>query len=198
MVVDALILAGGRSSRLEGSAKQDLVLDGETLLARTVAAVRAVGARQVIVVGDASITGVVAVREEPAFSGPVAAIATGLRVLPEGSSPVLVLACDMPRIAEALPVLVASAVGDATAVGDGVIAVDRGRPQQLAFVAARDALDRAVTTLPTVVDAPVRALLAALDLAETVVPDGSTDDIDTWDDAARFAAVRPEPLRSGT
>ena len=35
----------------------------------------------------------------------------------------------------------------------------------------------------------MRALLDALDLTEIPVPDGSTDDIDTWDDAARLGAV---------
>ena len=56
------------------------------------------------------------------------------------------------------------------------------------------ALTRALHELPTVVDAAVRDLLARLDLTEVAVPDGSTDDIDTWDDAARFGAAAPAPI----
>lgn len=190
MIVDALILAGGRSSRLGGSAKRDLEVDGVSLLAHTVAAVRAVGAAHVVVVGDEGMDGVVTTREDPPFTGPVAAIARGLRALPSTSSAVFVLACDMPGISAALPILVASFSGD------GVVAVDRGRRQQLAFLADTVALRRAVEGLPTVVDTPVRALLDRLDLGEVVVPDGATDDIDTWEDAARFGILRSETLGS--
>lgn len=190
MIVDALILAGGRSSRLGGSAKRELEIDGVTLLERTIAAVRAVGAGHVVVAGDAGLEDVVTTREQPPFSGPVAAIESGLRSLPAASDAVLILACDMPGISAALPALLASFAGD------GVIAVDRGRRQQLVFLADTAALRRAVEALPTVVDAPVRDLLAGLTLVEAVVPGGATDDVDTWEDAARFGIARPETLGS--
>lgn len=183
MIVDALILAGGRSSRLGGSGKWKLRVDGETLLNRSVGAVRSVGVRHVVVVGDETVECAVAVREEPPFGGPVAAIAAGLAELPGTADAVILIACDMPGIAAALPVLLAAFAGD------GVIALDAGRRQQLALVVAPAALANALAALPTVVDASMRALLAGLDLTEMGVPDGSTDDIDTWDDAARFGAV---------
>lgn len=187
MIVDALILAGGRSSRLGGSDKQKLRIAGASLLQRTVDAVRSAGADRVVVVGDDEADDVTAVvRESPAFAGPVAAIAAGAALLgPRPAEAVLVLACDMPRISEALPPLL---MGFA---GDGAIAVDRGRQQQLAVVVSADALARALDALETVVDVPVRALLAGLELHDVVVPDGTTDDIDTWDDAARFGAAAP-------
>lgn len=183
MIVDALILAGGRSSRLGGSDKRKLVLDGVPLLERALRAVHDAGVRSVIVVGDEAGADVVAVREEPPFAGPVAAIAAGLAALPGTADAVLVIACDMPGVDVALPALLDGLRGD------GAIAVDRGRRQQLAIVVAPAALASAVAALPTVVDASMRALLAGLDLAETVVPDGATDDIDTWPDAERFGAV---------
>lgn len=188
MIVDALILAGGRSSRLGGSGKQKLRIEAESLLDRTIRAARDAGAEHAVVVGDDEVDGAVTVRESPAFAGPVAAIAAGMSALPRRADALLVLACDMPEIGAALPVLTASFAGD------GVIAVDRGRRQQLVLAVAPAALDRALTTMPTVVDAPVRDLLATLDLREVVVPDGSTDDIDTWDDATRFGAVAPTPI----
>src|SRR5690606_27635971 len=105
MIVDSLILAGGRSSRLGHSDKRKLVIDGETLLARAVDAVRQVAARHIVIVGDEGVDDVPTVREQPAFGGPVAAIAAGLRALPDDADAVLVIACDMPGIARALPAL---------------------------------------------------------------------------------------------
>jgi len=190
MIVDALILAGGRSSRLGGVPKSQLSISGVSLLARTVAAVAPVGVRRTVIVGDEGMDAVVAIREEPAFAGPVAAIAAGLRALPSDSDAVLVLACDMPEISSALPLLLTAFAGD------GVIAVDRGRRQQLAVVVRTSALTTALAALPTVTDASMREVLAGLDLTEVAVPDGSTNDIDTWDDAARFGATAP--LTSGS
>jgi molybdopterin-guanine dinucleotide biosynthesis protein A len=185
MIVDSLILAGGRSSRLGDSDKQKLQIDGETLLHRSVDAAQRAGARHVFIVGDEGVDDVPAVREEPAFAGPVAAIAAGLRALPGDADAVLVIACDMPHVDAALPVLLAGFERG------GAIAVDRGRRQQLAIVVRTTALAAAIGQMPTVVDASMRALLGTLDLVEVVVPEGSTDDIDTWDDAARFGATHP-------
>lgn len=185
MIVDSLILAGGRSSRLGDSDKQKLQIDGESILQRAVAAVRAAGTRGIVIVGDEGVDDVPSVREHPAYAGPVAAIAAGLQALRGDADAVLILACDMPGVGTALPVLL-----DAFA-GDGVIAVDRGRRQNLVIAARTAALAAAINQLSTVVDASMRALLGTLDLVEVVVPDGSTDDIDTWDDATRFGAFRP-------
>lgn len=183
MIVDALILAGGRSSRLGDSDKRKLQIDGMSLLRRSIHAVQQAGVRSVIVVGDEAMDGVVTVREEPAFGGPVAAIAAGMGALAAAPDAVLVLACDMPSIDRALPALLDGFRGD------GAIAFDRGRRQQLAIVVDPGALTAALGHLPSVTDASMRALLGPLDLAEVPVPDGATDDIDTWDDAARFGAV---------
>lgn len=185
MIVDSLILAGGRSSRLGDSDKQKLQIGGETLLRRSVDAVRASGARNIVIVGDEGVDGVATVREDPPFAGPVAAIDAGVRALPGGADGVIVIACDMPGVGAALPVLLAAFEGD------GAIAVDRGHRQHLAIAVEPRALRAAIGSLPSVYDASMRALLGNLDLVEVVVPEGSTDDIDTWDDAARFGAARP-------
>lgn len=187
MIVDSLILAGGRSSRLGGTAKAQLNLDGESLLHHTVRAVRDSGVRNLVVVGDAA-DDVVAVREDPPFGGPVAAIAAGLAALPGDADAVLVLACDMPAIADALPALLAGSTR-------GAIAVDRGREQPLAIVVPTSSLRAAVETLPTVIDASMRALLTGLDLEPVEVPEGATDDIDTWAEADRLGVTAP--LTSG-
>ena len=147
MLVDALILAGGRSSRLNGVPKAQLRVKNRTLLEETLAAVTALpttepvlSVRRVVVVGDVSDTSlppeVIVTREQPAYSGPAAAIAAGLTALvaaePTGGDYTLVLACDMPDVAAAVAALL---VALAAQPGDGVIAVDaRHRAQPLAAV----------------------------------------------------------------
>lgn len=189
MIADALILAGGRSSRLGGSEKSQLRIDGMTLLEHTIEVVRAAGVRQVVVVGDHAPDAVRAVREEPPFGGPVAAIAAGLDALPPDAQLVLVLATDMPGIAAAIPALVDPIERD------GAIALDRGRRQHLAMAVRPASLRAALARVRTRDGVAVRDLLTHLDLREAPVADGCTDDIDTWDDAARLGAVPPTPTR---
>ncbi len=89
------VMAGGRSSRL-GRDKALLTIDGETLLARAVRALRAVTAEQ-IVIGPperAEQSGVRAVQDEYPGVGPLGGIFTALRAAVQDR--VLVVACDMP------------------------------------------------------------------------------------------------------
>lgn len=185
--VGALILAGGRSSRLGGSSKWNFEVGGRSLLRGSVEALRADGVREIVIVGDEGVDDVPAVRESPAYAGPVAAIAAGVAALSPWVGRVLVLASDMPGVARALPGLLAAT--------GGAMAVDRGRRQHLAFIAPADELRTALDAVPGLEDAPVRTLHAVLRLPELDVPDGATDDIDTWADAARLGAVPPHPLR---
>lgn len=201
MDFDAIILAGGRSSRLGGSPKSALVFDGATLLERSLAA--AAGARHAVVVGPEPAglpVGVLTCREDPPFAGPAAAIAAGLEAL-RGAGPagmVLVLACDMPRAAGAVRALreaLAGAGSEGGAGADGVIASSAdGRLQPLAGFYGTAVLGRAVQDAAArgaLVHGSVFALLANLDVQAVAVPAGSTDDVDTWDDAAALGvAVR--------
>ena len=89
--LDAIVLAGGRASRLDGVVKPSLTSpDGRTTLRLTLDACAAVGARRVIVVGPpeqlAGLLGpyegrVEIVQEEPPWSGPARGIAAGLAAL---------------------------------------------------------------------------------------------------------------------
>ena len=114
--------------------------------------------------------------------GPAAAIGTGVTAL-EGSTPVVVvLACDMPRIATAIPVLL-GALGSAPGA-DGVLARDGGRVQYLAGVHRLTALRAAVERRDSLHGASVRSLMDDLVLHVVDVPAGAAADIDTWDDVA--------------
>jgi molybdopterin-guanine dinucleotide biosynthesis protein A len=195
MLFDALVLAGGRSSRLSGTAKARLRYRGESLLSRTVKAAVASGARTVVVVGEAEpeILGahVIVMREDPPYGGPAAGIAAGMTALAHSVSLAtdaftLVLACDMPQVADAVPPLVAELIEPVDA--DGVIAVD-GRHQPLVAIYKSDRLLHAIAVLQSrdaIEGTSVRALIAGLRLIPVQVPPGSTDDIDTWADARRY------------
>jgi molybdopterin-guanine dinucleotide biosynthesis protein A len=198
---DAVILAGGKSSRLGGVPKAQLRYDGATLLQRAVAAAR--GAGRVVVVGPDPGTlpdGTLTAREDPPYSGPAAAIAAGLLALegqdseaqggvvpsPEHAPWVLVLACDMPLAAAAVPVLLQELAGREETEGAMSISGD-GRKQPLLGIYRVSALQREVQAAAEqggLANAAVFRLLARLDLLAVPVPTGSTDDVDTWEDAA--------------
>lgn len=173
---DAIVLAGGRGSRLGGVDKAALVVGGASLLDRTLRAVQ--GADRVVVVGDVDAPGAVVVQETPRHGGPAAAVGAGLA---EVTAPhVLLVGCDQPFVAEALQSLLASIAGD------GVVALDPdGRRQHLMSIVDTAALRRSAAALGDLDGQSLRALLKPLDLREIAVPARSALDIDTWDDHER-------------
>lgn len=176
--VDAIVLAGGRGSRLGGVDKAGLDVGGRTLLDGVLAAVAA--CPRVVVVGDvAPRPGVVVTHEDPPYGGPAAAVAAGLAHV---DAPwVLLLACDLPHAPEAVPVL-----RDAARGPDGVVAVDEsGRRQPLLSLVSTASLRAAASAAGHLDGAPLRVLLAALELAERPLPARLTQDVDTWHDLER-------------
>lgn len=170
---DAIVLAGGRATRLGGADKAGLVVDGRTLLERALEAVA--GAERVVVVGEVEAPVAIVVQEHPRFAGPAAAIGAGLV---EVASPwLLIAACDQPFLSEALEPLLAARAGD------GAVVVDAGgRRQHLLCVVSTAALREAVALHETLTDLAVHRLLAPLELAEIAVPGRATQDVDTWHD----------------
>lgn len=185
---DAIILAGGRGSRLGGVSKADLVVGGERLLDRVLRAVA--GAATVVVVGRVAVPeGVLLTLEDPPGTGPAAGLVTGLDAVASPAPWTLVLACDLPGADAAVPALLAAAGGGAEGVPDGVcLASGDGRPQWLLGLYRSDALRRAASDYGDPRDRSVRGLVRPLALA--TVPDaaGVGDDLDTWDDHARWAS----------
>jgi molybdopterin-guanine dinucleotide biosynthesis protein A len=200
---DAVILSGGRSSRLGGVAKATLRTEDRSLLEWTVSAAGAAG--RIIVVGPevpggtpaagtaASAAGVgVAehaeyILERPRFAGPAAAVAAALSYLGAFAAPrLLVLACDMPQVSRAVPSLLEAA---ARYPEHTVVADDGGRQQPLAAVYSTAALRAAVEAASGgrgIAGQSMRALLDNLQWKPVTVPPGSTRDVDTWDDAAQL------------
>jgi CTP:molybdopterin cytidylyltransferase MocA len=95
----------------------------------------------------------------------------------------------MSHAAPAIAALVDAAVAAPAGV-DGVIARDgSGRDQYLLALYRSDALQAAAAVQQTkggVDGLSARQLVADLNLVSVRVPSGTTDDIDTWDDARRL------------
>lgn len=222
MLLDAIVLAGGRSSRLSGTPKAGLLFRGRTLVAETVRAVVAeAGPARLVVVGgddvrawvDDAVTGstlLTVTREQPAFGGPAAGIGAGLGALDReragsgaDAGPVeqdrltVILACDVPLVAEAIPALLASVESWSADSGiDGVCATDEdGRDQYLLGIYRTTKLRDAVAALgggDSLTGLSVRALLRGMTINRAVIPAGTGADVDTWADAARFGITAPD------
>ncbi len=199
---DAVILAGGRSTRLGGTPKASLRIGGATLLEITCGAVA--GADRIVVVGPEPEAGlrrpegpglfppdfpkVRFVREDPPFAGPAAALATALTLpagipAPAAARWVMVLACDMPLSPMLVPALLEAAAANQTV---SVMARDGGRDQPLAGLYLRGELEAAVAAAHAAggtANLSMKALLARVSVRPVPVPPGTTLDVDTWADA---------------
>jgi molybdopterin-guanine dinucleotide biosynthesis protein A len=210
-VFDAVVLAGGRGTRLGGADKPGLVVGRQTLLGSVISAVISAGAARVVVVGperSAALSpgtggrgaggpggGGARVRyaQEDPPGGGAAALRRGLA---EVSAPAVVLAAaDLPFLRPAhVTGLLASLAGQA---GPGVVPLDAsGRPQWLASCWYPAALRGA---LHGYAGSSLRGLLGPLD--PLLLPDGTPAgepppwlDCDTADDLrkARDWAARTE------
>ena len=214
---NAIILAGGRSSRLDGTPKALLQVSGRSLLG--VALDAAAAASAVAVAGPESLSAAVAgagadallVREDPPFSGPAAAVAaawTALSALDAriGRPPpgwTLVLACDMPFIGAAVGTLLAAAAADSQGCATegeqprSLMAVDEsGRAQPLAALYLTADLGAAVRQHDRpggLENLSMKRLLARVQRRDVAVPAHSTADIDTWEDARRWSVETGRP-----
>ena len=93
--VSALILAGGRATRLGGVAKHELVIGGETILARQTR-VLAPRVAEILIAAPRDVPGYRTVRDHAEGAGPLAGIAAGLAA---ARTPwLLVIAGDMPYL----------------------------------------------------------------------------------------------------
>ncbi|WP_417561790.1 molybdenum cofactor guanylyltransferase [Microbacterium sp.] len=206
--VGAILLAGGRASRMGGIDKPGLQVDGVSLRDRAIDAVRRAGADPIVVVGPRPVHGNTAahsdttvqwVREDPPFTGPAAAIVAALAVTAAhdaGTDPVdggedaewtFVLACDLPRVDAAVRQLVDDILLLPSDTDGACLADASSRPQWLTAVYRTAALRRAAASLPDAGrDQSMRVLVS--DLAVAALPDRTDGarDIDTWEDYERF------------
>jgi molybdopterin-guanine dinucleotide biosynthesis protein A len=133
-VVSALILAGGKATRMGGVAKHELVVDGRTIFDR-LTELLAPRVQEILVATAADIAGHRCVRDVLPDVGPLAGIAAGLEA---SLTPwLLVVAGDMPRLTGAVIDALLGAVND---LDDAIGVRIGGIPEPLVCVLHRRAL----------------------------------------------------------
>ncbi|WP_313479843.1 NTP transferase domain-containing protein [Microbacterium sp.] len=216
----AILLVGGRATRMGGGVKPLLEVGGRTLLSRALAAVTDAGCAPILAVGpeldpDPRLRWV---REDPPFSGPAAAIAAAVAALEHragdggsddgddgddgggggGAEWMLVLAGDLPH-ADRVVTRLTSAASSAPPHADAVVLTADGHPQWLAGVYRTHALRASIRAATgELADSSCRALLGGLDITWLADEDGITADIDTPADLARTRAAFEEEHVSET
>lgn len=182
LAFDAVILAGGRGSRLGGVSKADLIVGGVRLLDRVLDA--AAGARTTVVVGTAAVPpGVHTTMETPPGSGPAAGLAAGLAAIADPAPLTLILAVDLPDAATAVAALHAASAEDPDA--DYAIRGSDGQPEWLLGLYRTSSLHRALAAYGDPRNRSIRGLLRPL--GATLVG-ADTHDLDTWADHAHWNA----------
>lgn len=185
--LDAALTLVAPSSFLAGAIDSTIDLAPEQNSERFCSGAFVVGPQELIAgwLRDEARPSVMIVQEAPPFAGPAAGLAAALDEVPEAASHILLLSCDMPQVQEVVAELVAAFDGDEA----GVIAIDGGKAQYLAGIYPAGPLRLAVAEARgahRLNNASVRSLLVRLKLNECLVSPGSTADVDTWEDAARF------------
>lgn len=190
VVPDAIVLAGGRASRLGGVDKPRLEVHGTTLLDGVISAAAASGCTRIVVAGprgDEQDAVARWVREDPPFGGPVAGVAAAL---PHVVAPVVyVLAGDLASPASVLSLLSPWAgAGRAAQLRD-----PDGRSQPLAAVYRADALRAGLARLPEGGrDASMRQLVDGQAPVHVDAPAEVVRDVDTWEDLEAVRRARAE------
>ena len=130
-LVTALILAGGKATRLGGVAKHELVVDGRTIFERQTALL-APRVQEILVATAQDIPGYRCVEDVLPDVGPLAGIAAGLRATPW----LLVVAGDMPHVSGAVLDLMLEAASD---LDEAVAFRLHGLPEPLVCMLSRRA-----------------------------------------------------------
>jgi molybdopterin-guanine dinucleotide biosynthesis protein A len=182
-----VLLTGGSSRRL-GFDKATAIVGAETVAERAARVLSAV-CSPVIEVGPGR-SGIRAVRESPAGSGPLAGLLAGVDAIDAGS--VVLLGCDLVRVESPLLTLLAGWDGAPSAVPTVV-----GMPQLVCARYGSDAI-AAARVLLAAGERSLRALLEAVPI--DLVPESrwralaeadAFDDVDTPEDLARLGLRAP-------
>lgn len=190
--IQAVVLTGGRGSRLGGAAKAELDLGDGPLIARLLDALASAGLADAVVVGPPpshvpDTLRVRVTREDPPFGGPAAAVQAAIPLV---EAPwVLLLACDLPRADDVVRLLLDRWAGGTGGGRDGLVLVDdEQQPQWLAGVYAREALDQALRAATSEATLGGRRgprmgdVVRRLELEPVADPSGASRDVDTPED----------------
>jgi molybdopterin-guanine dinucleotide biosynthesis protein A len=189
----ALVLAGGRGSRLGNDDKAAITIGGISALDQLLTSLPE-GVAIVVAGPECPTQRPVTFRpERPLFGGPVAGIASGLGAV--NTAVTVLLAVDMPSAGALVEHLIAEFV---TCDGAALVPVDRsGFRQPLCAVVRTDALRAALAGLGDPRGRSLRDLMSLIDVQERPLGEAEmrwVHDIDTMDDL-RKARSMPAPSR---
>ncbi|GAA2981422.1 molybdenum cofactor guanylyltransferase [Actinokineospora diospyrosa] len=167
MAWTAVVLAGGKATRMGGIDKTALVVGGATLLDHVLAAVS--HADGIVVVGPPRPTAVPVLwtREPEPGTGPVAALAAGLELV--GTERTVLLAADLPALTRAT-------VDRLRTAAPAVLVDADGRDQWLLGAWPTTPLRSALPSRPE--HAALRRVLSGLSPTRLADHDGSARDVD--------------------
>ncbi|MFC7071208.1 molybdenum cofactor guanylyltransferase [Halobaculum lipolyticum] len=200
MIGALVVVAGGRSRRLDGCDKAVAEVAGRPMIAHTVDRLASAVERTVVncredqraAIADALPAPTVRFAIDPVpDAGPVAGMATGLAAADEaGADRAVVVGCDMPGLDAAVVSALATRLhGDV----DAVVPVADGRRQPLGAVYRVDAARKACETVGD--GGRLTAVLDRLDTVEATVPPGPFASVDTPDAVVRAARALGERTR---
>lgn len=199
--VRAVVLTGGRSSRMGGRHKPGILLDGRSVIDRIVSALwSAAPSAEVVIAGsDLGLSPslrqkVTVVREDPPFSGPLAGVASALEAIPPSDEVVILLSGDTPFLsATTLHDLLSAAAAGAPVVS---CLDSTGHLQYLCSGWQQDVLRTQLERIEDPAGVPLRALFEGLSPELIDCDPDELRDIDTPDDLARAVTTsdgRPVP-----
>ncbi|WP_018683546.1 molybdenum cofactor guanylyltransferase [Actinokineospora enzanensis] len=174
----AIVLAGGKATRLGGIDKPALIVNGTPMLDRALQA--ATGATEITVVGPRrrTTTHVRWIREHPQGSGPLAALAAGLATITTPT--VAVLAADLPQVTRGTVERLVDAVKET-----GAVLIDQeARPQWLLSAWRTTVLSEHMPERPEGMS--LHRVLSGLSPVQVQDVDGSAHDIDVPSDLEAF------------
>ena len=186
---DAIVLAGGRSERLSGRDKAEVIVGGRRLIDRALEAVA--GAATTVVVGPPRpvARAVVWAAEKPPGGGPAAALGAGMGCV--SAEIVVLLAVDFPLIgaAHVSRLVVELARATPASAPDGVILCDAsGRDQPLIGAYQTRKLAMSLESCRPLTGKSIRGALGSLQLRRLTGGD-ATHDCDTWTDVETAEAI---------
>ena len=178
--MNVIVLTGGTSKRF-GSDKSQAEIGGSTLIEILASNLKD---HELIIVGPKSSIDARYIREEPLFSGPLAAIGAGLELVQ--SELVGIFATDMPFAPRLIDKLVGAIVSDAALPvdADGVV-------QPLAGVYKTESLRRVLMQFKTLADQSVKSLISKMEI--DLVSNVDTElllDIDTEADLMQVSKLQ--------
>lgn len=185
MTWTAVILAGGRGSRMAGREKGKVELRGRPLLQHLLDGLPSDVPLVVVGPGQAVTKDVTFVREAPIGGGPVAALGAALRVTQTAA--IGLMAVDMPLVAPVISALVRHWSGQ-----PALVPVDSaGHAQPLCAVYATDALRPVLDSLAPLSGLAMKDVLSRLAVSQFALPGAMTPlivDIDTEQDLLAVGA----------